>query len=111
MWFVHIEASFSGYVVEDLKRSEYLSFGDAAPFKQFNVLIKHSSGMRSRRYSAGLYETLNNISNALGNGRRGESYIPRGVAGTSALEKGKCVEGSGRYFVRGGVCVSLQQLA
>lgn len=65
VWFIYVEFHLLVHLVENLGRFESLNFTDAAPFENFNVLIKQSYRMTSRRRSTKMKKTVESMSNAL----------------------------------------------
>lgn len=58
-----------------------------------------------------MFETVHSMSRALDSVRREKSEEHGGLVSAFALHKSKCVEGKGKYLLRDGVCVTLQQPA
>lgn len=98
------------HLVEDLERFGSISFMDAGPFEHFNVVIKQSYRMTSRRLTTRMDETVQRMGSAVDNVRRPRERRNVGGDGASVLKRQKCVEGGGGYLVRDGECLSLGEL-
>lgn len=99
------------HVVGDVERFGSLSCVDLEFFKGFNVLMKKSYRMTSRRLLTTMHETAEIMSSALNNVQRSESQGHGSTVGASVFRKRKCMEGGGRCLVRDGMCLFVGQVS
>lgn len=87
--------------VSRLERFESFSSTDVVPFEHFNINIKKSYSLTSRRFSKRLHKTAKNICSAVDGVQRRESRVYEGAAGAFVMRERKCAKRGVGCLVRG----------
>lgn len=95
--------------MDDLEAIARFPCTDSTSLEYSNVFMKQSYRMKSRRFSVGLHEIVQSISNAPDSVQKPQSELQEGVADGCMLRRGKRLKVDGGFSIRDRVGQLLQQ--